>query len=52
MRLATGRLPVGKDRTVVTAENIFDDFFSGFIVHFLLSRIRTKNFVEDVDFTL
>ena len=52
MSFATRCLPVGKDRPIVTAQNIFDDFFCCFIVHFLLCGIRPKDFIEDVDFTL
>lgn len=50
--LAARCLSVGKDRAVVTTENIFDDLFCCFVVDFLLRGIRSKDFVEDVDFTL
>ena len=50
--LATGCLSIGKDRSVVAAENIFDDLFRCFVVDFLLGGIRPKDFVEDVDFPL
>lgn len=52
MRLSRGCLSVGKDGSIISAQDVFNNGFGGLTVDLLLRCIWFEYFVKDVNFAL